>query len=812
MKEALFFWAAAQGAALAFVPVTFLLFPRLPDRGYSLAKPLGLLTLAYVGWIAGVVGLVPNGRGLFLMALVLLAAVGVAVAVARWEQWRAWWRMWWPYVLWIESLFLVTYLAAVFLHSFVPEIIWGEKPFELAFLNSVVRSSSFPPPDPWLSGYSINYYYFGYVQAGALTHLTGLPTSITFGLMLCMVAAMAACAAFGLAYNLTLLLGRGEGQWRALGAGGISVVLLLVVSNLAGLFELLARHGIGNSAFYAWVGIYGLEPYNCTLNPSACRAWYPTAFWWWWKATRMGSPWDVQEFPFFSFQFGDLHPHVLALPLTLVALGLALDLYLEAREGRVLLRWRREPWQPVVGAMVLGGLGFTDLWALPTFGVLVVGAMALGAIQGRREGGFWDALGAASALALGALLLYAPFYVTLQTPASGIAPNQAWERLVRGYPPIDSVVTRPVHFLIFWLPSLWLPLWWTATIALGRRWGRLEVGFGVAAWAVPLMAWAASVLALSGLGHVSPRPEGFLGEVKLRWENLNWLTMLMLVAFLTMAGAGLARTLRGRDDERAIPMALALVALLLLLGGETFFIRDPVGFRYNTVFRFWYHTWTIMAVVGGVGAAALWQKASSAWLSPPLRWAWQGVTLAIMGAAFIYPLTVTLERTEAFRRSGGGLDGLAFVARHAPDEYAAVIWFRQHVRGSPVVLEAFGEDYTDFARISSRTGLVTVLGWEGHEWQWRPDPAPIVGRARDIETIYTTLDVEEALRLLHKYDVRYVVVGPLERQRYVEEAPLPLWPQREQALAKFDGFLEVAFRTNRLTIYKVPHGPGLIYP
>jgi uncharacterized membrane protein len=171
-----------------------------------------------------------------------------------------------------------------------------------------------------------------------------------------------------------------------------------------------------------------------------------------------------------------------------------------------------------------------------------------------------------------------------------------------------------------------------------------------------------------------------------------------------------------------------------------------------------------------------------------------------------------LERTEAFRRSGGGLDGLAFVARHAPDEYAAVIWFRQHVRGSPVVLEAFGEDYTDFARISSRTGLVTVLGWEGHEWQWRPDPSPIVGRARDIETIYTTLDVEEALRLLHKYDVRYVVVGPLERQRYVEEAPLPLWPQREQALAKFDGFLEVAFRTNRLTIYKVPHGPGLIYP
>jgi len=811
MKEALFFWAAAQGAAFAFSPVAFLLFRHLPDRGYSTAKPLGLVALAYLGWIAGIAGLVPNGRGLFLLALLVLAAVGMAVAVACWEQWRGWWRMWWPYVLGVESLFLGAYLVAVFLRSFVPEIIWGEKPFELAFLNSVVRAASFPPPDPWLSGYPINYHYFGYVQAGALTHLTGLPTSTTFWLMLCMVVAMAASAVFGLAYNLTFLLGRGKGWIQALGAGLTSVGLLVVVGNLAGLFELLARHGIGNSDFYAWVGIYGLEPYNCALSPSACRSWYPTAFWWWWKATRMGSPWDVQEFPFFSFQFGDLHPHVLALPLTLVALGLALELYLEAQQGRFLLRWWREPWQPMVGAMALGGLGFTDLWALPTFGILLVGAVALGSIQARRWGGLWDTLGAASALALGVLLLYAPFYMTLQTPTSGIAPNQAWERWVRGYPPIDSVVTRPVHFLIFWLPSLWVPLWWTAAIALGRRWGRLEVGFGVMAWAAPLMVWAASVLALSGLGHVSPRPEGFLGEVKLRWENLSWLTILMLVVFLTLAGGGLARTLRRGEDERAFPMALALVALLLLLGGETFFIRDPVGFRYNTVFRFWYHAWTILAVVGGVGAAALWERTPSPWPSHFLRWAWLGSTLAVMGAALIYPITVTLERTEAFRRPGGGLDGLAFLARHAPDEYAAVIWFREHVRGSPVVLEAFGEDYTDFARISSRTGLVTVLGWEMHEWQWRPDPSPILGRARDIETIYTTLDVEEAMRLLRKYDVSYVVVGPLERQRYVEEAPLPLWPQREQALAKFADFLEVVFKSGQLTIYKVPRGPSLIY-
>jgi len=812
MREALFFWAAAQGAGLAFSPISFLLWRRLPDKGYALAKPLGVLATAYLVWIWGTTGLVPNGRGAALLALLALGSVGLAVALARRREWQGWWRRWWPYVLLVEALFLAVYVVAVFLRSFVPEIVWGEKPFELAFLNSVLRTDTFPPPDPWLAGHSINYYYFGYVQAGALTFLSGLPASTTFYLMLCLTAALSAVATFGLVYDLVYAVRGGEGWW-APTAGVVAVGLLLVVGNLEGVFELLARHGLGNHSFYAWAGIYGLEgPYNCTFQPEACRAWYPTAFWWWWKATRMGSPWDVQEFPFFSFQFGDLHPHVLALPLALATVALAWELFRAGDEGGVFAHWWREPWRPVLASMLLGGLGFTDLWALPTFGTLAVGAAALGALRAQGPKGLWDALGIASALALGTLVLYAPFYAGLEGPVSGVAANQAWKAWAQRHPPLNSVVTRPVHFLIFWLPVLWLPIWWAGRAALRGGWGRLEGLLAVAPWALPLLAWAAFLVVTAGPGHFSPQPEGLLGEVRVRWENFNWLTLLILVAFLGVAGATLARSLRGQGGPQAFVALLVVEALLLLLGAELFYVRDPLGFRYNTVFRFWYHAWTMLAVVGSFAFQALLSAVPAAWWQRGARLAWAGATLALTGAALLYPLMVTLERTDAFRRPGGGLDGLAFLARYQPDEYAAVRWLNEHVRGSPVVLEAFGDDYSDFARISSRTGLPTILGWQGHELLWRPDPSPIAGRAQDIETIYTTTDMGQALALLGKYGVRYVVVGPLERQAYVDRAPPELRAQRERALDKFKEALQVVFRSGQVTVYRVPGPPRLTYP
>jgi len=114
------------------------------------------------------------------------------------------------------------------------------------------------------------------------------------------------------------------------------------------------------------------------------------------------------------------------------------------------------------------------------------------------------------------------------------------------------------------------------------------------------------------------------------------------------------------------------------------------------------------------------------------------------------------------------------------------------------VLEAVGGSYSaeGFGGVSAASGLATVLGWPGHEDQWRGgDPsarAQIGPRQEDVKTIYTTLNADEALALLKKYKVDYVYVGQLERNTFAPES-----------LAKFDQFGSPVFREGDVTIYDV---------
>ena len=98
-------------------------------------------------------------------------------------------------------------------------------------------------------------------------------------------------------------------------------LLLLVVANLEGVFELLSVQGLDAPAFYRAIAIEGLT------GPRPSSAWFPSDHWWWWRATRLGSGWNVEEFPFFSFLLGDLHAHVMVLPYSLLMLAAAFQLW-----------------------------------------------------------------------------------------------------------------------------------------------------------------------------------------------------------------------------------------------------------------------------------------------------------------------------------------------------------------------------------------------------------------------------------------------------------------------------------------------------
>lgn len=823
MKEALTFWFAASLVGAAAFPLTFAFFSRLPDRGYAFTRVVGLLLLGYALWIGATAGLFPNSRGAVILLLVLLAVASLSAVNRHRDAFFAYLRTGWRYILFVEMLFAAVFAAAVALRSFAPEIQGGEKQFELAFLSSLARNPAFPPEDPWLSGSPISYYYFGYLMMASLTNLTGLGTNFTFFLSLSLVAAMAATAMFGVVYNLIAAINAGGGLSlprgprllpRAAVFGLVGVGLLLLVSNLEGVFELMARHGIGSQGLYDALGIYGLSgTYDCSAVIGNCEEWYPTRHMWWWWATRMGSEWDIQEFPFFSFHFGDLHPHVIALPFVISAVAIAQQVF--RSEERLDASWPlRHPWRFLFVATFIGGLGFLNLWDLPTFFLLVVAAAFVANWLRRGGQSRWtvlDTFGFAVPLGGLAVLMYLPFYITFDTGTGGLLPVEAAFR--PEFAPIDSTVTRPLHMLLFWTPLLWVAL----PLALSRLLlrgdpsvDRSRALVAILPWLAPLALWAGWVLARNGAG-------GFADEIEARGASL--VTVGILTLAVALVSFAFAREL-GRahaDDGTRRSYVFALLALgggaMLLLGTELFFVDDVNGFRPNTVFKLWYQAWMLLAVSG---AFALYHVTRGLRLSRPAfrrprlpsaaavgRAAWALAGVVVIAAALVYTVMATLDRTGDFGNEQH-IDGLAGLREDEPGEHAAILWLNDNVDGVPVLLEAVGRSYSGAARVSARTGLPTVLGWPRHERLWRGSDEPLGSREGDVERIYGTLDLDEARELLLEYGVEYVYLGPLERRTY---DPLDAEPQR---FAKFGTFMEVAYQNEDVTIYRMPRADAAL--
>ena len=182
---------------------------------------------------------------------------------------------------------------------------------------------------------------------------------------------------------------------------------------------------------------------------------------------------------------------------------------------------------------------------------------------------------------------------------------------------------------------------------------------------------------------------------------------------------------------------------------------------------------------------------------------WIAVCLGLLGAGTIYPMLATAARTDNFTLART-LDGTAYMATDPTNQgdARAIAWLNSHVSGNPVIVEGArsNSEYTHFGRVSAFTGLPTLLGWDGHEVQWRynwfqqPGRGDMIGQRLDAVTqIYTSTDSQRVLALLHQYAARYVYVGAAERE---------LYPSAN--LERFASFLRVVYHADGVTIYAVP--------
>ena len=849
----LIWWLIILIFGLVGWPLAFSLLRHLPDRGYVFARPMGFLIIGYILWLGATFRLLQNNLGGIFITVVLVAAIGLVwhrqqVRAGQSETILAWLKREWRYVVAVELLFNVAFVGWVIYKAYNPNIetAGGEKWMEIAFINGILRSGYFPPQDPWLSGFGISYYYFGYVMMSSATQLTGLISTVAFNLYIPTLFAMTLTGAFGIVANL---VGLHQGQLAithpqlpitkpAIATGFVGALFVAVLGNLIGVLEVLHRRGLLSAEFWTWLDIRDLKVPPQPIDTS----WIPDRFIWWWRGSRVLTDYTltgheqevIDEFPFFSFLLGDVHPHVLALPFVLLATALALNLLLNpicrssSNEGQsaggIIDKLRdilENSWGELrvaaggrMGILLyticIGGLSFLNTWDFPIY-LGVVGLAFIAWLAQRRSN--WElalipGVVGTVILGIGGVILYLPFYATFQSQARGILPN-LWNP------------TRLPQFFVFFGPFLVAIIVLLIVLSSKEKGWLKQIG-----WSVPLtvlgplliMMFVLTGLLISPAGRdyiqgiiSNPDVQTIIGDTTvgalvqeslLRRVTNPWTFLLLggllgwvlalIVNFINLPQLDLATASEISSKawvvERFI-LILLLVGLGLPLVVEFVFLRDNFGTRMNTVFKFYFQAWVLLALVA---AFAVYYVSKNLRGLPALGW--QIIMVVLVAGGMVYPILATLNKANNFQSEEPTLNGIEWISRQRPGDYAAIEWLRENAFDGSVILEAPGSGYAAYqytGRVSAMTGLPTLLGWGGHQSQWRGNYDEPARREPDIDLLYNTSDLRQTQELLDKYNITYVYVGPLERERY-----------SPQGLSKFDQIMTVVFQQDDVTIYK----------
>jgi uncharacterized membrane protein len=622
--------------------------------------------------------------------------------------------------------------------------------------------------------------------------------------------------------------------------GLLGPFFLLLLGNLEGLLEILyakrffwtpAADGTLTSRFWSWLQILELN-----TAPTQPASWLPnrSTGWIWWRGSRViqdvsmsgGNIEVIDEFPFFTYLLSDLHPHLLAMPFCLLAIALALNLFLSIEKKDVhtwvsfcwMTRW--ESWLTI---LILGSLAFLNTWDFPIY----VGLFAVVILYKRiQEAGWywglaWEFLLNGLVLGVTGVVLFLPFYIGFQSQAGGILPSLEY-------------MTRGVNFwVMFGIFLSLLLIWLVVTIKqeevpfsplqgirfaayfflglflLSTLWGLIilnlsTIGDSLATSSNAFIATLGAKMVLGGQAFSGLH--GNYSALAIVQESITrrivspgaWLTLAVMVTLVwgLLNGRKQSKKINTNDEpsvlgEQQAPnikifvLILAFFGLGLTIFPEYFYLRDQFGSRMNTIFKFYFQAWMFWSIAAAFASIEL--------LTVLKRWKlvlfsvfWTGLIVAGMA----YPVVMLLNKTSNFSPIVWTLDGNEYISRYNPDDYLAFNWLATQDYG--IVAEAVGGSYTDYARISTRSGFPTVLGWPGHESQWRGGATEMGSRAADISILYETPSADEALAIIQKYRVQYIYVGNLELIQY------------KVAREKFDALFDLIYSNGSVTIYEVP--------
>ncbi|MCK6579102.1 MAG: DUF2298 domain-containing protein [Anaerolineae bacterium] len=869
-------WAVVLLFGWVTFPALYVLLPGLALRGYGFAKFAGMFLIGWALWMLASVRIPVWSQVGIAGGLVVMAALSAALVWRRRAAFGAYLRTNWRSLLALELITLGAFLAFLAVRLTNPDL-WhpsfgGEKPMDFAYFNAVLRSTIFPPYDPWYAGGFLNYYYFGYVIVGVPVLLTKMLPTIAYNLILPTLFALTGVAAFSVASDLTAAARRLTGKWQIKAspmlAGAAALVLAVVLGNLdtprvflggvARMGGYSTPEGFERYLLDQYVREHDASPDDAAMLDLMQRAQNPSivdsvryeldnisrlattlvsgagsllngqqlavgAERWFWGPSRVLAETPgveggaITEMPIFTYIYGDLHAHMISMPMQLMLVGFLLNEVLIA--GR-----RRKTGEPDTEARPLlhaalaviligvtaGMLRATNTWDWITY--LLLGAVALalswwlaqtvrvtedGAVGGiaglwrrftrRSLIAFAGTVGGYLAVSFAAVLPFTTWYASTY---SSIRPWTDGKTPLWAYFDIHGLFLFLVCSLLIWETARWL-----RSVRVGALRGRFLLLL------IGVVVTLGALLASFGLA---------LKEFQVT---------LVALPLILWAGALLLRP--GQSRPMQFVLLLVGLALGLTLGVEYIVLDGDIG-RQNTVFKFYLQAWLLLSAVGGTVFA--WMMASIRRWSGGIRGTWGTICAVLVFIAALFPVMATRGKAvfrfdmdqpltldgAAFMQTATHYEGdsmiLAMTTDRAPfsldEDYRLIRWMQENLPGNPVIMEGLATDtqYRWNGRISIYTGFPAVLGWNFHQRQQRtfePMGRIVFMRNANINAFYDSDSIGTAWEIIRFYSVEYIVVGRFERAYY-----------RDEGLAKFNemvrlGLLQAAYQDGATVLYRV---------
>lgn len=797
--SALVWYLFFSAIGLVFFPLTRLVFAGLQDKGFGVSRFFGLLITGTAVWLSVSLG-APYTRQTIFIVLAAAAVFNLVLFLGNKTEILKQFRVDRKLFLQAEALFLGLFLFFLCIRLGNPDL-WhpskgGEKPMDFSYFNAVLKSTSFPPYDPWFAGGKLNYYYYGAYLAGLGVKTLGIIPSVAYNLILPLWYAFLGSAFYAAVTSLALHI-KGTSaedssvQPEKVGFIGLFAVLIAQVFGNLGTPAMIAKELVESGGISApetatflelvrafFVGIARLlqgAPFQMYRGD------------WYWVPSRAIPGEPITEFPYFTFLYGDPHAHLYALPITVFVLCWLSSLVIQVQNKRYRTL---TGFLPVLfgGIVLLGSLIPTNTWDFPTYLLLTValffmtglfksgnGSLATAFTASRALGRGLGSAGLAGLIGLLGSALFLPYLIN-NTQQNGIqlwngARTPVWSYLMHWGLFLACIVNWYVAELTEWMAET--PLSSARTLIRKQK---VPLGIIIVLIAVCLIFFA----------------------FKTVW--IGWIALpMMLWSFLLMLR-------RENSLVKNVLYFMAGTAFFITLFVEFFSLKADLG-RMNMVFKLYMQAWILFVLPAAVGMGTLFRGTSKT-ASALSTWR-SAVFFLLVAAAASYPVLASIDKIKDRMSMSAPhvLDGMAYMESSQyfqdgftmtlAEDFAAIQWMQDHVQGSPVIIEGNATEYKWGNRYTIYTGLPGVIGWNYHQRQQRPGLSDQVWqRIEEVNAFYNDGSLDVALAILQKYAIRYIVVGQMEQGMYD--------PQGIAKFAKLEGFFwDEVFRAGNTVIYQV---------